>query len=97
MTENEAQQAMAHCAIFDFKVESHFMKMEYDSGNAIVVYRLAPMGGFDDHAVVMQYHKKDSQTPKADFYRDLDQFKQDLTGLVDGEVSAGAKVAASES
>lgn len=86
MTEQEAIEAMAYCAIFDFKTESHFMKNEYDSGNAIVVYRLAPMSGYDDHAIVMQFHKKDSQTPKADFYRDVATFKEDLVALVEEEV-----------
>lgn len=88
MTEDEAAEAMAYCAVLDFKMESHFMKLEFPNdgvANALVVYRLNPLGQCEDHAIVMQYHKGTLTQPQADFYRDLNTFKVDMLDIIDQE------------
>lgn len=77
MNEQEAKEALAHCAVYDFNVDSHFMRRKFDDGNAVVVYKLEPMDQQAGHAIVMQRHKPQG-TPQADFYRDVETFKADL-------------------
>lgn len=87
MTEDEAQQALAYCAVFDFTAEKHRMKLKCASGNEIVVYSLAPLNVFGNYAILINHRKKRSET-QAGYYHDLDQFKIALAMLLDREVTA---------
>lgn len=91
MTENEAKQAIAYCAVLDFSKESHFMRRLFPDKHEIVVYTIAPLAERGEHAVVMQFHTNSGQ-PRADFYTEFNSFKEDLGWLVADQTKSNQEV-----